>query len=308
MKKILCCVCVLIVALYSFCQDIIVTNDAQEIEAKILEVSKSEIKYKEKDYLNGPTFILDVNEVHSIIYANGKVVLYNQTSEIKPAPKEESTSNPISSESPQQKEPNSSVAENYNVEILLLSGQTIKGMLMELAANYVAFTYNGKYFSMPASQVDKVTDLRNRQVTIYGGKEREKKENKTSNVPIKYLSRKGNSYYYDGKQMRGKDYEYFLSIKCSSSYNQYKKGHNIAIAGWVLFGIGVGLDVGFSWWVPYTAIPALGFEIACIPTLAVGYSKMHKTVDTFNTSCAKRNTTYWSINASENGIGLAWNF
>ena len=62
-------------------QDIIVTNKAQKIDAKILEVSTSEVRYKELDNLNGPVFILRTDEINSIIYANGKVVLYNEPSE-----------------------------------------------------------------------------------------------------------------------------------------------------------------------------------------------------------------------------------
>ncbi len=62
----------------SFAQDIIVTNKAQKIDAKILEVTSSEIRYKELDNLDGPTFILRIDEINSIIYANGKVVLCNQ--------------------------------------------------------------------------------------------------------------------------------------------------------------------------------------------------------------------------------------
>lgn len=60
--------------------DIILTTDANKIEAKITEVSKSEIRYKEKDNLDGPTFVLETADIHSILYANGKVVLYNQQS------------------------------------------------------------------------------------------------------------------------------------------------------------------------------------------------------------------------------------
>lgn len=58
--------------------DVILTTDANKIEAKITEVSKSEIKYKEKDNIDGPTFVLETTDIHSILYANGKVVLYNQ--------------------------------------------------------------------------------------------------------------------------------------------------------------------------------------------------------------------------------------
>lgn len=61
--------------------DIIITTGAEKIEAKILEVSKSEIRYKEAGNLEGPTFILEIEEIHSIIYANGKVKLYNHPKE-----------------------------------------------------------------------------------------------------------------------------------------------------------------------------------------------------------------------------------
>ena len=78
MKRILLIACFVIASMPFFAQDIIVTMNAQKIEAKILEVSKNEIKYKEKSNLNGPTFILDTKEISSIIYSNGKVVVYNQ--------------------------------------------------------------------------------------------------------------------------------------------------------------------------------------------------------------------------------------
>lgn len=74
------CILFLMFASTMWAQDIIVTNDAQKIEAKILEVSKTEIKYKEKSDLNGPTYILGTKEISSIIYSNGKVILYNQES------------------------------------------------------------------------------------------------------------------------------------------------------------------------------------------------------------------------------------
>lgn len=80
MRKFLAtCLCSLFMSLSLFAQDIIITTAAQKIEAKILEVTKTEIKYKELDNLEGPTFILSVEDINSIIYANGKVELYNNT-------------------------------------------------------------------------------------------------------------------------------------------------------------------------------------------------------------------------------------
>lgn len=67
----------MIISTSIWAQDIIVTTDAKKIEAKITEVSKSEIRYKEFDNLEGPVFVIETKEINSIIYSNGKVVLYS---------------------------------------------------------------------------------------------------------------------------------------------------------------------------------------------------------------------------------------
>lgn len=77
MKKVLSFLTIMVITLCSYAQDIIVTKDAKKIDAKILEVSTSEIRYKELDNIDGPTFILRTDEIVTIIYANGKVVIYN---------------------------------------------------------------------------------------------------------------------------------------------------------------------------------------------------------------------------------------
>ena len=81
MKKLSFLLTIMFVSVCSFAQDIIVTKSAKKIDAKILEVSTSEIRYKELDNLDGPIFILRSDEISSIIYANGKVVLYDQPKE-----------------------------------------------------------------------------------------------------------------------------------------------------------------------------------------------------------------------------------
>ena len=83
-NKFLLCALALMTSLLALAQDIIVTTDAKKIEAKILEVSKAEIKYKELDNLDGPTFIIEASEISSVIYSNGKVVLYNQLAQPEP--------------------------------------------------------------------------------------------------------------------------------------------------------------------------------------------------------------------------------
>ena len=82
MKKILLIATCILAVWDMMAQDIIITNDAKKIDAKIIEVSKKEIRYKEADNIDGPTFILEMSDINSIIYSNGKVVLHNQTSTI----------------------------------------------------------------------------------------------------------------------------------------------------------------------------------------------------------------------------------
>ena len=78
MKKVLTLMVALLTAFNLFAADIIVTRDARRIEAKILEVSSTEIKYKEADNLEGPTFVLTSAEINTIIYNNGTVKVFDQ--------------------------------------------------------------------------------------------------------------------------------------------------------------------------------------------------------------------------------------
>ena len=73
-------------------QDIIITKDAGRIEAKILEVSKSEIKYKKQSNLEGPTFILGVEDLNSVIYANGEVQVFEDKADKQKTGEEDAVS------------------------------------------------------------------------------------------------------------------------------------------------------------------------------------------------------------------------
>jgi hypothetical protein len=62
----------------SFAQDIIITKDKERIQAKILEVSQDEIKYKKFTYQDGPIFSIDIDEVVTVAYENGEVEVYDE--------------------------------------------------------------------------------------------------------------------------------------------------------------------------------------------------------------------------------------
>lgn len=78
MKKTLFIIILCVFSSLIWAQDLIITKDAKRIEAKILEVSKSEIKYKDWSYTEGPTFVLDTREITSVVYSNGSVQLFDE--------------------------------------------------------------------------------------------------------------------------------------------------------------------------------------------------------------------------------------
>lgn len=88
------------IASLTWAHDIIVTTDSKKIDAKILEVSKFEIKYKDIDNLDGPTFILPVGDIHCVIYSNGKVDIFKQSNENKQPNENTKTQEPQNSVTP----------------------------------------------------------------------------------------------------------------------------------------------------------------------------------------------------------------
>jgi hypothetical protein len=60
-----------------FSQDTITLKTSENIKAKVLEVSPTEIKYKRFDNLEGPTHITLVSDVFMIRYENGTEGIFN---------------------------------------------------------------------------------------------------------------------------------------------------------------------------------------------------------------------------------------
>ena len=62
----------------NFAQDIITKKIDGTITAKIIEISKKEVKYKKFDNLTGPTFTIDLSEITMIQYENGTKDVFNE--------------------------------------------------------------------------------------------------------------------------------------------------------------------------------------------------------------------------------------
>jgi hypothetical protein len=67
----------------AFSQDVITQKTGEDIQAKILEVNQTEIKYKKFDNQTGPTFTVLKSDVQMIRYENGTKDIFNQTEEVK---------------------------------------------------------------------------------------------------------------------------------------------------------------------------------------------------------------------------------
>ncbi len=245
MKRLLflCVYALLMVGAYA--QDIIVTKDAQKMEVKILEVSKTEIKYKEKDNLNGPTFILETKEINSIIYSNGKVVLYNQDAPAVPT------------------------IDEKTIEILLLSGNTITAQLVEMNSNYVSFIVNGKSEVIPASQIEKVTLLANGQVKEYNG--RAVSTSNGAQTTDERIYRDNGHYLYNNAYIESAEVERILRRENAAAYKEWQKADRLLIGGGVCIGIGGGMAIGGLFTLishNYTA--CVGIECGALVPLGIG--------------------------------------
>jgi len=69
-----------------FAQDVIVTKDARKINAKVMEVNVNDIKYKNFDNMEGPTYTLLKSDIASIVYQNGQVEIFQTEVTKTPVP------------------------------------------------------------------------------------------------------------------------------------------------------------------------------------------------------------------------------
>ena len=64
-----------------YAQDLIVLKNGEIIEARVLEITPSEIRYKRIEHLDGPTIVIHVSDVLSIRYENGRQEIINDVPE-----------------------------------------------------------------------------------------------------------------------------------------------------------------------------------------------------------------------------------
>ena len=67
-------------------QDVIITKEGKKINAKVTEINEGDIRYKNFDNLEGPSYSMKKSEISSILYQNGKVEVFNTNNNTTPTP------------------------------------------------------------------------------------------------------------------------------------------------------------------------------------------------------------------------------
>jgi len=153
------------------------------------------------------------------------------------------------------------------------------------------------------------------------------------------IVRKGDRYTVDGvTYINSTEFRGYLKNTNPEVFTQYDKGYRIGMAGWGLFAYGAAMmPISFIFSLAHNDAPEIdprtgvgkynreqdeawskvwcsSFAIATaalgagITLLGVGYYKMHQSVDVYNVSRQPQPQAFWSIKASGNGIGVAYNF
>jgi hypothetical protein len=79
-KVIITTLATIFTLMHCFSQDVITKKSGEEIQAKIIEVGQTEIKYNKFDNLSGPIYIMPKSDVSMIQYENGTKDIFNEES------------------------------------------------------------------------------------------------------------------------------------------------------------------------------------------------------------------------------------
>ena len=316
MKKVFILLTTCLVSLCLYAQDIIVTIDANKIEAKILEVSKTEIRYKEADYLDGPTFILSTNDINSIIFSNGKVILYNHT----PA-------NHFNKQEVQVLDNNTNGQWNQgdSISIFMVGGEYVFAKIVNLDSEGVVYSlYDEKWF-IPANKLVKIVFNKTGKVQIFNEESDDVHDNEFEEpedgsfdsrlAGYEIYREGGNTYVYGNTYISSKEVERILQRQDPYAYEQWRKGNGLEIAGGVFIGIGCGLALG-GLFPLFTGNYILCLGLSCSSFLPLGLglgltlggsAMRNKAIDIYNTNLDNA-TIQLNFFTSPSEVGIALSF
>jgi len=148
---------------------------------------------------------------------------------------------------------------------------------------------------------------------------------KTTEAPT-LVYRSGEHYIVGNQLMNKRAYAGYLANTSPAAFARFRNGYIVSSVGWGLLAGGLGLEIGAN-----TALAINGYHtnmkhchpgdvcfaphilsnlghaavIASIPTLIIGYWRMHDSVGIHN---QEKSQAYWSVTTDGTSVGLAYNF
>lgn len=117
----------LFVCKITIAQDLIFKTNGDEIEAKVLEITPVEVKYKMFNFQDGPTYVLNKTDVFMIKYPNGQKDVFSNTNTKKDDPVASGYINGYQQQQVQQSEQNTLKVTNIsNPNFKVLHNEIIK--------------------------------------------------------------------------------------------------------------------------------------------------------------------------------------
>ncbi len=80
MKRVLFVTALMLFGMAAAAQDVITTKDGDDIQAKVIEITETDVMYKKYSNLNGPTYILSKSDILIVRYENGEKEVFRETS------------------------------------------------------------------------------------------------------------------------------------------------------------------------------------------------------------------------------------
>ena len=149
MKKYFSLILSLLCILTVQAADVIVLRNSTRIDAKILEVSETEIKYKKINNLDGPIFTQKVESISAIIYENGDVASYAEQTPIQSTSQNSKAIavTDASSNQPAESQNESKFKLNFNPQPSdsYWFGLTVGYMSKNMKATYMGSTAEGSF-------------------------------------------------------------------------------------------------------------------------------------------------------------------
>lgn len=109
-------------------QDLIVKTDSTKVEAKVIEITPENVRYKRFSNPEGPTYVLPVVEIHYIRYANGETEYYTRSVPAMPL----TPATPAASETMSQTPGGQYVLKEYEIGELY-DRDGVKGVVCQLS-------------------------------------------------------------------------------------------------------------------------------------------------------------------------------